>query len=210
VFNTSPESSDTPVSHRAFDIHKKDLEHTYVCIGTDGTGQTDERRYPLYALNAIIGGSMSSHLFQEIREKRGLAYNIFSYVNCFRDVGTFGISTSTSDDLIPEVIELIKKEMETIGQSGVSDNELSFAKEHIKGNFFMSLESSEARMGRLAKNEIYFGRYIPLRNTLQAIERIRKSELEEMAHMVCGDVSKMSLVVLGPVDEGKIKELWNG
>lgn len=209
AFNPSADSAGTPVSHTTLDVHKKDLEHTYVCIGTDGTGQTDARRYPLYALNAIVGGSMSSHLFQEIREKRGLAYNIFSYVNCFRDVGTFGISTSTSDDLIPEVIDLIKKEMETVGQSGVSENELAFAKEHIKGNFFMSLESSEARMGRLAKNEIYFGRYIPLKSTLQEIERIKKSELEEVADMVCGEASKMSLVVLGPVDEGKIKELWN-
>lgn len=209
AFNLSTDSGARPVSHTTIDIHKKDLEHTYVCIGMDGTGQTDTRRYPLYALNAIIGGSMSSHLFQEIREKRGLAYNIFSYVNCFRDVGTFGISTSTSDDLIPEVIELIKREMETIGQTGVSDNELTFAKEHIKGNFFMSLESSEARMGRLAKNEIYFGHYIPLKSTLQEIERVRKSGLEEVADMVCGDTSKMSLVVLGPVDEDKIKELWN-
>jgi predicted Zn-dependent peptidase len=208
-FNVSAELPGDPVSHRSIEIYKKDLEHTYVCIGTDGTGQTDARRYPLYALNAIIGGSMSSHLFQEIREKRGLAYNIFSYVNCFRDVGTFGISTSTSDDLIPEVIELIKKEMETIGKSGVSDSELSFSKEHIKGNFFMSLESSEARMGRLAKNEIYFGRYIPLKSTLQEIERVKKPEIEEMAHVICGNASSMSLVVLGPVDEGKIKELWN-
>lgn len=208
-FNVSAEPPETPVSHRGIEIHKKDLEHTYVCIGTDGAGQTDSRRYPLYALNAIIGGSMSSHLFQEIREKRGLAYNIFSYVNCFRDVGTFGISTSTSDDLIPEVIELIKKEMETIGRTGVSEAELSFSKEHIKGNFFMSLESSEARMGRLAKNEIYFGRYIPLKSTLQDIERIKKPETEEMAHTICGNASRMSLVVLGPVDEGQIKELWN-
>lgn len=209
VFNLSADAAATPISHTTFDIRNKDLEHTYVCIGTDGTGQTDGRRYPLYALNAIVGGSMSSHLFQEIREKRGLAYNIFSYVNCFRDVGTFGISTSTSDDLIPEVIGLIREEIETIGRSGVSDNELTFAKEHIKGNFFMSLESSEARMGRLAKNEIYFRDYIPLKTTLQEIERIKRSQLEEVANMVCGDPSRMSLVVLGPVDEGKIKELWN-
>jgi predicted Zn-dependent peptidase len=208
-FDLSADASAPPVSHTTIDIRNKDLEHTYVCIGTDGTGQMDERRYPLYALNAIVGGSMSSHLFQEIREKRGLAYNIFSYVNCFRDVGTFGISTSTSDDLIPEVIGLIKEEVAAVGRSGVSDSELAFAKEHIKGNFFMSLESSEARMGRLAKNEIYFGRYIPLKSTLQEIEKIKRSQLEEVANLVCGDASRMSLVVLGPVDEGKIRELWN-
>ena len=99
--------------------------------------------------------------------------------------------------------------METIGQSGVSDNELSFAKEHIKGNFFMSLESSEARMGRLAKNEIYFGRYIPLRNTLQEIERIRKSKLRRWRRWYAATPPKCPWFVLGPVDEDKIKELWN-
>ena len=94
-------------------------------------------------------------------------------------------------------------------REGVSDDELAFAKEHIKGNFFMSLESSEARMGRLAKNEIYFEHYIPLKSTLQEIEKIKKSQLEEVANMVCGDLTRMSLVVLGPVDEGKIRALWS-
>ncbi len=160
-----------PQSHAGVKVYEKDLEHVYLCLGTDGVSQTDKRRYGLYALNAIVGGSMSSHLFQEIREKRGLVYNVFSYVNCFEDVGDFGISTSSSEESVEEVIGLIKEEAARLKENGISPAELAFSKEHIKGNFFISLEGSEARMGRLAKNEIYFDRYEPIKTTLKKIDR---------------------------------------
>jgi predicted Zn-dependent peptidase len=199
---------ESPKSFPGVQIYEKDLEHVYLCLGTDAVSQTDDRRYALYVLNAIIGGSMSSHLFQEIREKRGLVYNIFSYVNCFRDVGTFGISTSSSDQFIEEVIVLIKEEATKLKQEGISPAELAFSKEHIKGNFFMSLEGSEARMGRLAKNEIYFDRYVPVKETLKKIDNVHASQVEEMSKLVFGDPGTMSLAVLGRVDGGKIEKLW--
>ena len=197
-----------PSSCIGIDVYEKDLEHIYLCIGTDGVGQTDQRRYPLYALNALVGGSMSSHLFQEIREKRGLVYNIFSYVNCFHDVGTFGITTSTSLEYLEEVIDLIKKEMAQLRDEGVAASEIRFSKEHIKGNFFISLESSEARMGRLAKNEIYFDGYVPLRETLKSIDGIQKAQLDEMSQYVFGDPSRISLAILGRVDKNAVEQLW--
>jgi predicted Zn-dependent peptidase len=204
---TAP-SVEKPSSSTGIEVYEKDLEHIYLCIGTDGVGQTDHRRYPLYALNAIMGGSMSSHLFQEIREKRGLVYNIFSYVNCFHDVGTFGITTSTSLEYLEEVIGLIKKEMAQLRDNGVAANEIRFSKEHIKGNFFISLESSEARMGRLAKNEIYFDGYVPLRETLKSIDGIQKAQLDEMSQSVFGDLSRISLAILGRVDKNVVESLW--
>jgi predicted Zn-dependent peptidase len=204
---TAP-SVEKPSSFTDIEVYEKDLEHIYLCIGTDGVGQTDHRRYPLYALNAIMGGSMSSHLFQEIREKRGLVYNIFSYVNCFHDVGTFGITTSTSLEYLEEVIGLIKKEMAQLRDNGVAANEIRFSKEHIKGNFFISLESSEARMGRLAKNEIYFDGYVPLRETLKSIDGIQKAQLDEMSQSVFGDLSRISLAILGRVDKNVVESLW--
>ena len=151
---------------------------------------------------------MSSHLFQEIREKRGLVYNIFSYVNCFHDVGTFGISTSTSLQYLEEVLGLIKKEMAQLRDEGVAASELRFSKEHIKGNFFISLESSEARMGRLAKNEIYFDGYVPLRETLKSIDGIQKAQIDEMSQVVFGDPSRISIAILGRVDKGQLEKLW--
>jgi predicted Zn-dependent peptidase len=151
---------------------------------------------------------MSSHLFQEIREKRGLVYNVFSYVNCFHDVGNFGISTSTSLEFLEEVIGLIKKEMSQLRNGGVTDNDIPFSKEHIKGNFYMSLESSEARMGRVAKNEIYFDGYVPIKETIKAIDTIHKTNVDDMCQFIFGDPSRISLAILGRVDKDSIERLW--
>jgi predicted Zn-dependent peptidase len=197
-----------PRSFPVIKVYEKDLEHVYLCLGTDGVSQTDRRRYALYALNAIVGGSMSSHLFQEIREKRGLVYNIFSYVNCFYDAGNFGISTSSSAESIEEVIRLIKDEGARLKKDGISPAELAFSKEHIKGNFFISLEGSEARMGRLAKNEIYFDRYEPIKETLKKIDRVQKPQVDEMSELIFGHEETMALAVLGPVEQGTIERLW--
>jgi len=191
-------------------VYEKDLEHVYLCIGTHGVSQIDRKRYCLYLLNAIMGGSMSSHLFQEIREKRGLVYNIYSYVNCYFDAGTFGISTSTSVEFVDEVLTLIKQEVSRIRDEGITDAELAFSKEHLKGNLFISLEGSETRMGRLAKNEIYFGDYIPLKDTLREIDRITKTEVDEIGKEIFSNPEGISLTILGSVDKKHIEELWKG
>lgn len=198
----------TPVPVRGIDIYEKDLEHVYLCIGTDGVSQVDRRRYVLYILNAIMGGSMSSHLFQEIREQRGLVYNIYSYVNCFHDAGTLGIATSTSQESIGEVLTLIKEEIRRIRDEGITDSELSFSKEHIKGNLFISLEGSETRMGRLAKNEIYFGGYIALKETLREIDHIRKEDVAVIARQIFERPGEIPLTVLGNVDGAAVESIW--
>jgi predicted Zn-dependent peptidase len=204
------QAMETPSPNTGIDVYEKDLEHVYLCIGTRGVSQVDRKRYCLYLLNAIMGGSMSSHLFQEIREKRGLVYNIYSYVNCYFDVGTFGISTSTSVEFVDEVLTLIKEEVSRIRDEGITDAELAFSKEHLKGNLFISLEGSETRMGRLAKNEIYFGDYIPLKDTLREIDRIAKTEVDEIGKAIFSSPEDISLTILGGVDKGHIEELWRG
>jgi predicted Zn-dependent peptidase len=123
-------------------------------------------------------------------------------------VGTFGISTSTSRESIVEVLQLIKEEMARIGAGGITDAELAFSKEHIKGNLFISLESSETRMGRLAKNEIYFGSYIPLKETLHEIDSIQKRDVDEIGRFLFGRPEDISLTVLGNVDSEKVEKLW--
>jgi predicted Zn-dependent peptidase len=199
-----------PVPHKGINIYEKDLEHIYLCIGTGGVSQVDGRRYPMYVLNALMGGSMSSYLFQEIREQRGLVYNIYSYVSCYHDTGTFGISTSTSQEFLDEVLGLIKAEIRRIREDGITDAELSFSKEHIKGNLFISLESSETRMGRLAKNEIYFGDYIPLKETLREIDGIQKKDVNEIARDIFENPEEISITVLGNVDHEKVEKAWKG
>ncbi len=199
-----------PVPHKGINIYEKDLEHIYLCIGTGGVSQVDGRRYPMYVLNALMGGSMSSYLFQEIREQRGLVYNIYSYVSCYHDTGTFGISTSTSQEFLDEVLSLIKAETRRIRDDGITDAELSFSKEHIKGNLFISLESSETRMGRLAKNEIYFGDYIPLKETLRDIDGIQKKDVNKIARDIFENPEEISITVLGNVDHEKVEKAWKG
>jgi predicted Zn-dependent peptidase len=203
-----PPPPEKPESFPGVYVYEKDLEHVYLCLAADGVSQTDARRYALYVLNAIIGGSMSSHLFQEIREKRGLVYNIFSYVNCYNDVGNFGIATSSSPECMEEVIALIRDETAKLKKQGITAGELAFSKEHIKGNFFISLEGSEARMGRLAKNEIYFDRYMPVKQTLKQIDGVHAPQVHEMSSLVFGDEGRMALAVLGKVDRGAIERLW--
>jgi predicted Zn-dependent peptidase len=200
-----------PVPCKNINIYERDLEHMYLCIGTKGVSQIDKRRYALYVLNAIMGGSMSSHLFQEIREERGLVYNIYSYVNCYHDTGTFGISTSTSHESIKEVLTLVKEEISRIRDNGITEGELAFSKEHIKGNLFISLESSEARMGRLAKNEIYFGEYIPLKETIREIDSIRKADVDSIAREIFEDLHNIPLTILGKIkktDEKNVEAIW--
>jgi predicted Zn-dependent peptidase len=199
-----------PVPHKGINIYEKELEHIYLCIGTGGVSQVDGRRYPMYVLNALMGGSMSSYLFQEIREQRGLVYNIYSYVSCYHDTGTFGISTSTSQEFLDEVLSLIKAEIRRIRDDGITDAELAFSKEHIKGNLFISLESSETRMGRLAKNEIYFGDYIPLKETLREIDGIQKKDVNEIARDIFENPEEISITVLGNVDHEKVEKAWKG
>ncbi len=199
---------DTPATHNSVVVLEKDLEHIYLCIGAGGVSQVDPKRYALYILNALMGGSMSSHLFQEIRENRGLVYNIYSYVNCFQDTGTFGIATSTSTEFLEEVLSLVKQEIMRIREHGITDAELAFSKEHIKGNLFISMESSEARMGRLAKNEIYFRKYIPLKETLREIAGIQKSTVNEVAREIFRDPGDISLAVLGTADRQHVEALW--
>jgi predicted Zn-dependent peptidase len=212
ITNGSPHKRNliAPVPSIGIDIYEKELEHIYMCIGTDGVSQVDRRRYMLYILNAVMGGSMSSHLFQEVREQRGLVYSIYSYVNCYHDSGTFGISTSSSLENVSEVLRLIKDEIIRIRNEGITDAELSFSKEHIKGNLFIALEGSETRMGRLAKNEIYFGSYIPLKETLHEIDSIKKSDIATIARETFEDPDEISLTILGNVDKKKVEEVWKG
>lgn len=206
--NFCPPQNTSPKAQRIIDVFPKDLESLYILIGTEGVSQIDHKRYTLYVLNAILGGSMSSRLFQEIREKRGLVYSIYSYVNCYYDTGTFGISTSTSPKDSYQVIRLIKDEILNLKRNGISESELKFAKDHIKGNLHISLENTEARMGRIAKNEIYFGRYIPVRETLRAIDAVTVKDVNNLINDLFQSLEKVSIVILGETDKQRVKEIW--
>ncbi|HQO78051.1 MAG TPA: pitrilysin family protein, partial [Thermodesulfobacteriota bacterium] len=179
-------------------IYKKDLEQVHICMGTKGLSQADPSRYAGYLLNAILGGSMSSRLFQEIREKRGLVYAVYSYLSSYSDTGMFSIYAGTTPDKMSEVIELIMHELNAFKLDLLEEDELSKAKDQLKGNVLLSYESTDNRMTRLASGELYFGRYVPIEEVIKDIEKVTVEDVQHLAQKLFRKES-FSLAVLGKV-----------
>jgi predicted Zn-dependent peptidase len=179
---------------------RKDCEQVYVLFGVEGTSARDERRYALTLLDTILGGGMSSRLFHEIREKRGLAYSVYSSHNPYRKAGLLTIAASTSPKHAREVVALVRAELERMAHDGVSDAELARAKEHIKGGLLLSLESTSTRMLRLGRSELSVGRFVPASEIVERIEAVTKDEVEGLARTLFSP-DRVALTVVGPVDE---------
>ena len=160
---------------------EKDLEQVHAIIGTQAPPHASDLRYPAFVLNAVLGGSMSSRLFQEIREKRGLAYAVHSYLVSFYDTGMMGIYFGADGEKLNEITGLVFKEMHRLKEEPLAEDELRAAKEQIKGNFLLSMESTDNRMMKLAKNEIYFGRNISAEETVRKIDAISAEDVRELA-----------------------------
>jgi predicted Zn-dependent peptidase len=182
---------------------KKDLEQVHFCLGTKGLQYNHSQRFSSYALNTILGGGMSSRLFQEVRENRGLAYAVYSYLPTYRDTGLFVVYAGTSEKSFQEVIELILKEFKHLKKDPFKNGELETAKEQLKGNLLLSLESSDNRMTRLAKNEMYFDSYLPVETILEGIEGVQEETIRSLAYEFF-DQRYFCLTVLGAMDEKEI------
>jgi predicted Zn-dependent peptidase len=178
-------------------VRHKDLEQSHVCVGAPGHEQRHEDRYASYILNTILGGSMSSRLFQNVRERRGLAYSVYSGVSSYRDTGLFSVYAGCAADKVNEVISVVLDELRTIRREPVSDDELRRAKDHLKGSLMLSLENTASRMSHLARQEIYFGRHFTLDETLSGIERVTTGDVLRMGEMLFGDAPLVG-TVLGP------------
>ncbi len=177
----------------------KDCEQVYLLVGAEGTSTSDDRRYPLSVLDAILGGGMASRLFQEIREKRGLVYSVYSAHNAYRGGGILSISASTSPKNCEEVLALIRAELAKLAHEGVSADELFRAKEHIKGSLLLSLESTSTRMIRLGRSELNIGRNISTPEMIARIDAVTKDEVHDLARQLFAP-QRLALTVLGPVD----------
>jgi len=162
-------------------IFEKQLEQVHLCLGAPGLSQTDSRRYAAYVLNTALGGGMSSRLFQEVRERRGKAYSITSFLSSYRDAGYLAVYAGLSAACLPEVIGVVMGEFDELRKNGLGEEEFARAKSQIKGNMLLSLESSESRMSRLAKNEIYFGRDIEPEEIAQAISAVTAQDVVAVA-----------------------------
>jgi predicted Zn-dependent peptidase len=174
---------------------KKELEQVHLCLGTPSYAQTHGNRYGLYVLNTILGGSMSSRLFQNVREKRGLVYSISSGVTAYSDAGIMSVYAGTSLDTVDEVLKLTLDELRRLMGERLTADELRRAKDHLKGSLMLSLESTGSRMSHLARQEIYFGRQFGLDEITGGIEAVEADQVQRIANEVFS--GGLTLSVLG-------------
>jgi predicted Zn-dependent peptidase len=180
-------------------MRNKELEQSHICMGASGYPQNHEDRYSSYVLNTMLGGSMSSRLFQNIREKRGLAYSVFSGLNAYCDAGSITIYAGCSNEAVGEVIDLIVEELRGLKQTPTPETELRRAKDHLKGSVMLSLENTASRMSHLARQEIYFDRQFGLDETLEGIERVTAADVHRVACELFSNGS-LAATVLGPAN----------
>ncbi len=178
-------------------LRYKKTEQVHLCLGTPGFSRHDPNRYALVVLNNILGGSSSSRLFQSLREERGLVYVTNSYYSAFRDLGLFSIYAGTSLRHYEEVLTLIRKELFSLQENPVPAEELNRVKEQIKGNMWLGLENTNNRMSRLAKCELFYGRYISPEEELAQIEQVSSEDLQRIARMLFTP-DQLTLAAIGP------------
>lgn len=193
-----------PQSHPLAHVIPRDLEQVHLCLGMEGTSQVDERRFLCHLLNVILGSSMSSRLFQEIREKRGLAYSIYSFTNSYEDTGLMGVYAGVSPENVQETLDIILDQLALLASVPIPEAELMAAKEYLRGSMYLNAESTDARMNRLAKNEFLFGRQISFKEVEKKIYAVTSEEIQSWFQGVFKP-TEFALVLLGPVDAQSIK-----
>jgi predicted Zn-dependent peptidase len=174
-------ADETPMAMPTVQIRHKELEQSHVCLGTIGLPQNHPDRYVAYALNTVLGGSMSSRLFQNVREKRGLAYSVFSSLSAYQDVGALSIYAGCGNDSVAELVDIVIAEIRRLTKEPVPDDELRRAKDHLKGSLMLNLESTSSRMSHHARQEIYRDRPDSLDDMLAEIERVSVDDVARLA-----------------------------
>ena len=178
-------------------FHKKDTEQYHVCLSAPGMSRNDDRRFAGSLMDAIVGGSASSRLFQEIREKRGMAYSVYSYSSQYEDAGQIGVYVGTREDNLAECLEIVVSEISDIAAGNLRTDELARAKENLKGRILLSLESTSARMTRLGKSTITD---TPLLTPEQVVKRLDAVEADEVAELADALLApdRLSVAGIGP------------
>jgi predicted Zn-dependent peptidase len=183
--------------------NKKALEQVQICLGVPSPSITDDNRYVTLILNTVLGGGMSSRLFQTIREERGMVYSIYSDLNPYRDTGTLCIYAGTSVGKALEVVDLILLELRKLKESLLSDEELTRAKDQVKGNILMGLESSNSRMANLARQEMYFQQFFTVDEIIARIDAVQAEQVQTMAQRLF-DPDRIAITLLGRLDGVKL------
>lgn len=176
----------------------KATEQAHFCLSLPGYQIGHEDVYSLILLNNVLGGSMSSRLFQEIREERGLAYSVYSYHSAYKETGTYTIYTGTAPEHVGQVFDIVTHLLHDVAEKGITDKELKKGKEQLKGSLMLSLESTNSRMSRLGKNELLLGRHFSLDEITTKIDRVSHESVLAVARELFR--SKMALAMVSPLD----------
>ena len=179
-------------------LKKKQLEQVHLCLGLKGIAAGHQDRYALYALNSVLGGSVSSRLFQEVREKRGLVYSIYSYLSGYSDGGMITVYAATRPREVDRVVDLVCREIRRMGSKGIGGKELERAKIQMKGSLMLSLESSHSRMSKLAKDELTYGMHTSLDDMLAGIDRVSEEQMFDVGREFF-NVDSLAITGLGPL-----------
>jgi predicted Zn-dependent peptidase len=200
----APAQSSAPVAYPHLKLcDKRDLEQVHLCVGAPGYPQAHAKRYALLVLNTVLGGGMSSRLFQNVREKRGLAYAVFSGLSMFMDAGCLSVYAGTSTENTRRVIRLVMEEFHRLKSSALDTEELQRAKDYLKGSLLLSLESSSARMANLARQEMVFGRHISMDEIAAGINAVTSEDVLGVAREIFGG-ERIALTALGPLNGVKV------
>lgn len=200
---SEPVKDTHPLFNSRVEVFHKELSEAHVCMGVEGIPQASEERYSLSVLNTILGAGVSSRLFQEIREKRGLTYSIYSFVSCYFDTGIWGIYAGVGRKRVRELVELILEETNNLKDT-LTEVELERAKNHLKGNIVLGLESTGSRMNNIARQEIYYGRYYSPKEVMKEIDSIKLSQIKDLAEGLLKREG-FSITVYGSVFEKDLK-----
>jgi len=176
-------------------VKEDSCAQAHLCIGTRALSFHDPRKYSLLLLNTLLGGGMSSRLFQTIREEHGLAYNVFSFLDFMVDTGVFGVYVATEGENLEKVKELLRTEFRQVLDQGIGEDELQRTKNQLKGSLMLGLESTSSRMNRLAKMEIYLNRYYTLDDVIAGIEAASMQEVIDVARLVLDDAALTTTLI---------------
>ncbi len=206
-----PAICNIPAGGRRFQPVQKDIEQIHICMGLPGVSLDAPEQYPLFVLSNALGGSMSSRLFQKIREQRGLAYSIYSYPSCYRSVGYFALYAGTGEQQAPEVVRLVLEELEEIRKNGITEEEFQRSRDQLKGSYLLSQEGTSSRMNALGKAQLLLNRLYSEEETIKRIEAVTMEDVRDITRKVL-DLEQLSLVCVGRMgkQEKEIRKLCLG
>jgi predicted Zn-dependent peptidase len=187
-------------------VFSRDIEQVHITMGLPGSSMEDDSRWTYIVLNTILGGSMSSMLFQEAREKLGLVYSIYSYLSSYRDCGVLATYAATTPEQVRQTIDVIARQMESLKKGDFGGITIEDIKTQIKGNLLLSRESTVNRMSSLAKNELYYQREVKVEEVIGNIEKVTADDVVDLANRIFHR-DKITMVTLGKLDEEGVGEI---